>query len=891
MAPDGWAAPGPRLPLRMTQQPPGWGPSVGSRQNAVGRKSARPTASATGPGGLGGRCAAASGRLPPTAYCRVARRAVLGSVLALSAFLQFYRLGDWQFFSDDQAAELNVMHGMLVDHHPPLLGLALSVGHAHIGPLFYYLLALPLWLGHLDATAGVAMIGLFQVATVYLIYRLCLLVDAPWAGLCAAGLYATSGLVVYWSRFLWPNVTPFFVVLALYALVALAQGRTGYVVLLAGSLAAAAQMQPTALLLVPVAAIWLALWRPRVTPRGAALALGLAALLFAPVIIYDVTHHFAELRAWLDYRATLGVPTSVGKGAVPPAGLQRGLTAMEVFGWRVVGFRTRAQVDALLSLATLAVLATAVGWVGRPRAVLARLLLLWAGIYLLALGFYHGTLHPHYVEPLYPLPFLAVGLLLDLVVAAPLSGARTVLGRLRPVWLVVRPVMSTVLYLGTAVVVVGLATANVRHLWADHFGLDAYQLDSPAQAQGNEIMLGEMRQAAALIVRRAGVEPYNFWVAVRDGAGGGYQYLLRHSGAPPAATPRQLRFLLVEPADRPPWFWPPDIRQRWSRAPGGFMTLPHLLLWRLRLGPIAPGGDPGTWHEMADTSGAITALTTLPARVLAGFIGGPAESADGGVHWQRARWPAQANGLAVITGFSWSASCPQRLYAGTFDGVVVSRDGGAAWERLAAQPASTEVLALLADPRRCNVLLAGTRAGVAHTADGGRSWRLAIVGGRRRLAVHALVLGPDGHTVYAGTTDGVWTSADGGRSWPVRDQRSEPRPALCLLVHGPAGARLLAGSGAGVIDSGDGGVTWAPTGSGLLGTTYALQAVGTRGTLLAGTDAGLYVSHDDGAIWVRAALPADVTVKAFSAGGGRIYAASNRGLYRSTDDGLTWTRV
>src|SRR5207248_2033315 len=215
---------------------------------------------------------------------------------------------DWQFFTDDQAAELNVMHGLLVDHHPPLLGLALSVGHAHIGPLFYYLLALPLWVGHLDPTAGVAMIGLFQVATVYLIYRLCLLVDAPWAGLCAAALYATSGLVVYWSRFLWPNLTPFFVVLALYALVALAHERGArrqasgdrlartlapavrpYLALLAGSLAAAAQMQPTALLLVPVAAIWLALWRPRVALRDVGLALGVVALLFAPVIVFDVT--------------------------------------------------------------------------------------------------------------------------------------------------------------------------------------------------------------------------------------------------------------------------------------------------------------------------------------------------------------------------------------------------------------------------------------------------------------------------------------------------------------------------------------------------------------------------------------------------------------------------
>ena len=194
---------------------------------------------------------------------------------------------------------MNVVHGLLVDHHVPLLGLALSVGQAHIGPLFYYLLALPMCLGQilvgfLDPTAGVALLGLFQVGTVYLIYRLGRLVEAPWLGLCAAGLYATSGLVVYWSRFLWPNCAPFFVVLALYALVALAQGRPRCVLLLAGSLAAMAQLQPTAVLLIPVAAIWLLAVRPRLTLRQALLALGLVVLLFAPVIVYDLTHHLAE---------------------------------------------------------------------------------------------------------------------------------------------------------------------------------------------------------------------------------------------------------------------------------------------------------------------------------------------------------------------------------------------------------------------------------------------------------------------------------------------------------------------------------------------------------------------------------------------------------------------
>ena len=214
--------------------------------------------------------------------------------------------------------------------------------------------------------------------------------------------------------------------------------------------------------------------------------------------------------------------------------------------------------------------------------------------------------------------------------------------------------------------------------------------------------------------------------------------------------------------------------------------------------------------------------------------------------------------------------------------------GGATWRPTPAQPASPEVLSLLADPRRCATLLAGTRAGIARTTDGGAHWQAVVVGGAHRLAVHALAFGPQGF-VYAGTTDGVWMSADGGVTWLSPGRRGEPRPALSLLVH-PAGAPiLLAGSGAGLLYSGDGGRTWAPTGSGLHAAVYCLLDADRHGTLLAGTDAGLYISRDNGAFWQLVALPAGISVKALAAGARHaVFAATSLGVYQSLDGGATW---
>jgi hypothetical protein len=156
--------------------------------------------------------------------------------------------------------------------------------------------------------------------------------------------------------------------------------------------------------------VWLVAWRPRFGLRQIGLAVGLVVLLFAPSIVYDATHHFAETRAWLQYAAVVR-PGGTQQSGLGPG---RGLGALATFGRRALGLHSQTWAVALLLLGTVAVLLYATGWAGHKRAVLARLLLLWTAVYLLALSFYHGAIHPHYVEPLYPLPFIALGLLCGL---------------------------------------------------------------------------------------------------------------------------------------------------------------------------------------------------------------------------------------------------------------------------------------------------------------------------------------------------------------------------------------------------------------------------------------------------------------------------------------------
>ncbi len=225
----------------------------------------------------------------PTADCDLGwvapRRArypfavALGPILCLSAFLQFYRLDSLQSFHGDEGSLVLAARALVVQHQFPVYGLALAVGSAHLGPLFDYLIAVPLWLSGFNPTAAVALNGVCQVVAVGLCYALLARYGEGYvAGLVGALVLATAQEVVYYSRFLWPNMLPCMVLLMFWSLLALREGRQFHLALLGIWLGIALQLQPTAILLLPFLALYLGVFGPPIRSRRYAL-LGLLAFL------------------------------------------------------------------------------------------------------------------------------------------------------------------------------------------------------------------------------------------------------------------------------------------------------------------------------------------------------------------------------------------------------------------------------------------------------------------------------------------------------------------------------------------------------------------------------------------------------------------------------------
>lgn len=815
-----------------------------------------------------------------------ARDLAITPILALSAFLQFYQLDSRQLFLGDQALHAQVAQDIALHGLRPLVGPPLAaLSGTNMGPIFYYASAPAVWLSGGWPTGGAALVGLCQVCTVYLLYRVGRAARGASFGLAAAALYATSGVVVYWHRMLWPNMAPLCATLMLWALLALA-GRSGgrrdgwALVALVGALTVIVQLQPTAFLLVPVAVGGWLLARPR---RPAPWAIGGAAALggalLSPLIINEATTGLSQTRAWLGYLrqtrpATMGGPRDA---LVIMAREYRGLLGLD--NPALLAVLGGASVGALL-------------WAARPRqrpeaakaALLARLCLLWGGVYGVALALGHQQIYPHYFIPLFPLPFLALAYLLQ------------------PLWR--RPPTAAL----AALAVVALAGWNTAAVWRNGFGLDRAALLDPADAQTPNLTLGTLRQITAAIASGVGAAPYNFELLSPADYPTDYKYLLRLQGARPSHEPVPRKALVVQPAYLPPAAWPGPVAAALAAATPRYWLFHHVALWTWQTGgpPLAlpQRTAQGTVQGQEDGAHLVTALAFSGAgAVWSGSPLGVAVSPNGGLSWSGPH-ATRPGGADQLTALLPDPRRPGHGYAATISGVYTTADNGRTWS--AALACRGRYFALLGPAP--SLRLAGGEGGLCVSRDAGRTWRRQIVITSPATAawetahpwpIYALWQAPTGE-VLAGSGGGLLVSPD-GLAW--RHVPGSPDVGITALLAAPGGSTaawgttgsplLYIGTASGVLRTASGGRSWQRLDAGMGSPSiFALLTTPDPGgaAVWAATATGLYRLPPGETRWALVAgpWPRDAAALSLASGAGRLLVGTDGGLFRSLDGGHSW---
>src|SRR3989338_2580065 len=333
----------------------------------------------------------------------------LVGVLALAAFLRFYKIEEYMIFLGDEGRDAIIVKDMIDKWHFPLIGPPTSVGNIYLGPLYYYMMLPPMVLTNFNPVSASVMVAMIGVATVFLVYYLGKTWFGRGAGLLAAYLYAISPVTINYSRFSWnPNPLPFFTLLAILSIVKLQKSNNFLWLILTGlSLAAALQMHYFALILIPVI---VTLWFYQVLKKSAkenflkGTLLGLAAFLItmSPLFWFDLRHNF------LNYKAVIAL---FGKGEAVGMNLFSNFGRIpEIYNYVLIG-RYMAGENALLAiLLSLIIFTLLIYWIIKRKIILA----VWIIVGLVGLSFYQNGIYDHYLGFLNPAPYLLLGSLLAL---------------------------------------------------------------------------------------------------------------------------------------------------------------------------------------------------------------------------------------------------------------------------------------------------------------------------------------------------------------------------------------------------------------------------------------------------------------------------------------------
>ena len=340
----------------------------------------------------------------------------LAAILAVAAFVRFFRLDLMEFKADEANACRLALH-VLGYSEPgigrffPTAGLTSSVGIPN-PPLFVYLVAIPLRVvrSPLAAAAAIATVNLVAIWLTYVAGRRCF---GRFAGLTAAALLALSPWGIVFSRKVWaqdllPLCTTLFL-LQLHALVV--ERRRSAALWLIVITGAAAQLHFSAFVLVVVLTLTLILQRRQLDTRWVFLGVGVVALLYAPYFAY----HSATILHTARNHASYAGPSLLHRlktAGEYEIGIVGGGSMKYLIG---TGSALATVASALLGVAALLGLAVAARHARDARRQFTMLLIVWYLLPLVLLTALQIRPYMHYFIVLLPLPYLGIGYLAQLM--------------------------------------------------------------------------------------------------------------------------------------------------------------------------------------------------------------------------------------------------------------------------------------------------------------------------------------------------------------------------------------------------------------------------------------------------------------------------------------------
>ncbi len=359
---------------------------------------------------------------------------ILGAILLIGGFFRLYKISEYMTFLGDEGRDMILIRRIFTELHPPLIGPGTSVGGMYLGPLYYYLMAIPLLVSGFSPVGPSVTVAIIGLATIMLVW----FIGRKWfdktTGLIAAGLYAISPTVIYFSRSSWnPNVMPFFALLSVYSIWKVWKERKfNWSIILGISYAFVLQSHYLGLLLAPTLFLFwiLTLFNLKSIQdrklgtekflKKSLLGLLIFSVLMSPLLIFDLRHGFMNSKAVIAFFAgendTLSLNFVNLFSSIP-----------RIFNQIIESLIGSKNIIAGFVSSLFVILGLVVFFVQnlfkKGKKVLLKIndewliLLAWLFLGIVGLGVYQKSIYDHYFGFLFPVPFILISVFISRLVS------------------------------------------------------------------------------------------------------------------------------------------------------------------------------------------------------------------------------------------------------------------------------------------------------------------------------------------------------------------------------------------------------------------------------------------------------------------------------------------
>lgn len=225
-------------------------------------------------------------------------------VILIAAFLRFYNLEKWQFFTYDQARDYLIVKKLILDRKFTLVGPTVLAPGVYLPPFYYYSIAPFLWAFRFrligpdiyTALLGVASLGIFFLVAKDLFGKK--------VALFSSLFFAFNPYLIHTSRHAWnPNTIYFFTLIFVLSFERfLLKKKFFWLYLAAFSISLSLNLHYTALVWLPLLGYMFFLEYKRNGFGWNIIGAGLSFLIFvSPLFIFDLRHNFPNLKGVIDF--------------------------------------------------------------------------------------------------------------------------------------------------------------------------------------------------------------------------------------------------------------------------------------------------------------------------------------------------------------------------------------------------------------------------------------------------------------------------------------------------------------------------------------------------------------------------------------------------------------